>query len=354
ASASLFKVAETGEGGLEAVQELLEAGADPGHADREGVTCLMHAASRGDLEVMQALLQAGAPWHDLDCEGNSAGEYASGMGHTGAVQLLLEWAVQAELILGALERSRKRRSAGGEQEGVGGAGERVEEGIEAASRDKPIDFETASNADYLASKVEYSQDTLVDAEGEAVMMEWERPLMERHAAMLCAAGGDVMNVGFGMGIVDGCIASHAPRSHTIVEAHPGVLARMRAEGWYDRPGVRVVEGRWQDVLRQLDSYDGIFFDTYGEDGEDLREFHRHLPALLKPKGIYSFFNGLCPDNMFFNVVQGEIIKRELHTMDIETSYEPIKMNPLPESIWKGIKHRYWHLPAYMLPRCVKQ
>lgn len=41
-------------------------------------------------------------------------------------------------------------------------------------------------------------------------------------------------------------------------------------------------------------------------------------------------------------------------MDIETSYEPIKMNPLPESIWKGIKHRYWHLPAYMLPRCVKQ
>jgi len=29
------------------------------------------------------------------------------------------------------------------------------------------------------------------------MMQWEAPLMEAHAARLCAAGGTVMNIGFG-------------------------------------------------------------------------------------------------------------------------------------------------------------
>ncbi|CAL5408325.1 unnamed protein product [Camellia sinensis] len=28
----------------------------------------------------------------------------------------------------------------------------------------------------------------------------------------------------------------------------------------------------------------------------MREFHQHLPSLLKPGGIYSFFNGLCGDD----------------------------------------------------------
>lgn len=40
------------------------------------------------------------------------------------------------------------------------------------------------------------------------MMGWETPLMERHAAIICAAGGDVLNVGFGMGIIDGFIQQH--------------------------------------------------------------------------------------------------------------------------------------------------
>lgn len=37
------------------------------------------------------------------------------------------------------------------------------------------------------------------------MMGWEAPLMVRHAAIICARGGRVMNVGFGLGIVDEAI-----------------------------------------------------------------------------------------------------------------------------------------------------
>ena len=43
------------------------------------------------------------------------------------------------------------------------------------------------------------------------MMGWETPLMERHAAIICASGGDVLNVGFGMGIIDGFIQTHKVR-----------------------------------------------------------------------------------------------------------------------------------------------
>lgn len=38
-------------------------------------------------------------------------------------------------------------------------------------------------------------------------------------------------------------------------------SRICAAGWDKKPGVRIVFGRWQDVLPQLGTYDGIFFDT---------------------------------------------------------------------------------------------
>jgi protein arginine N-methyltransferase 2 len=97
---------------------------------------------------------------------------------------------------------------------------------------------------------------------------------------------------------------HNPTSHTIIEAHPDVYAHMLKLGWDKRPGVRILFGRWQDVLPQLHSYDGIFFDTYGEYYEELRNFNLQLPKLLKPSGVYSFFNGLASDNFFFHMVYG--------------------------------------------------
>jgi len=39
-----------------------------------------------------------------------------------------------------------------------------------------------------------------------------------------------------------------PTHHTIIEAHPDVLRHMREQRVYDWPGVRVLEGRWQDWL----------------------------------------------------------------------------------------------------------
>ncbi|KAJ0087483.1 hypothetical protein Patl1_08850 [Pistacia atlantica] len=141
-------------------------------------------------------------------------------------------------------------------------------------------------------------------------------------------------------------------THTIVEAHPEVYKRMLQTGWGKKGNVKIIFGRWQDVLSELESYDGIFFDTYGEHYEDLREFHQHLPKLLKPGGIYSFFNGLCGGNAFFHVVYCHLVSLELENLGYSTQLIPLPVkNCLGEDVWEGVRQKYWHLDTYYLPVC---
>ena len=52
------------------------------------------------------------------------------------------------------------------------------------------------------------------------MMGWEAPLMVHHAAVICAGGGrDVMNVGFGLGLVDEAIQVGTSGGPYIVEQY---------------------------------------------------------------------------------------------------------------------------------------
>jgi type IV protein arginine methyltransferase len=76
--------------------------------------------------------------------------------------------------------------------------------LEAAGGNDAADAQRAAQAaesdEYLGGRVRYEKDRLVDEAEEGVMMEWEAPLMEAHAGLLCGDGGDrdVVNVGFGM------------------------------------------------------------------------------------------------------------------------------------------------------------
>lgn len=112
------------------------------------------------------------------------------------------------------------------------------------------------NGNYLDDRVSFSEDKIMDSESKAVMMAWEKPLMEAHAKAVCSGGGHILNIGFGMGLVDTAIQQYAPTSHTIVEAHPEVYERMLRTGWGEKDNVKIIFGRWQDVLPQLESYDG--------------------------------------------------------------------------------------------------
>ncbi|WCJ35525.1 Protein arginine N-methyltransferase 2 [Euphorbia peplus] len=307
-------------GDIDNVRALLNSGTDVSYFDTDGFTPLMHAAKLGHTAVVKALLEAGAPWNALSPSNISAGDLAMEEGHQETFEVLLNAGIQSELILGTIAR---KATDNGE-----------------------------SSENYLDDRVSFSEDKLMDSESKAVMMAWEKPLMEAHAKAVCSAGGHILNIGFGMGLVDSAIQQYSPTSHTIVEAHPLVYQRMLATGWGDKDNVKIVFGRWQDVLSQLGNYDGIFFDTYGEYYEDLREFHNHLPVLLKPGGIYSFFNGLCGGNAFFHVVYCNLVSLELENLGYSTQLIPLPVkNCLGEEVWEGVKQKYWQLDTYYLPVC---
>jgi protein arginine N-methyltransferase 2 len=97
---------------------------------------------------------------------------------------------------------------------------------------------------------------------------------------------------------------------------------------------------------------GIFFDTYGEFYEDLKEFHDHLPQLLKKGGVYSYFNGLCATNAFFHVVYCQLVALELARLGLTTQFIPLPVKDcLDEETWRGVYHKYWQLDTYFLPVC---
>ena len=62
-----------------------------------------------------------------------------------------------------------------------------------------------------------------------VMMDWEDSLMSASAAYVCEGGGDILEIGFGMGISAGYMHSHSINSHTIIENHPQIITK--AQEW---------------------------------------------------------------------------------------------------------------------------
>lgn len=199
--------------------------------------------------------------------------------------------------------------------------------------------------------MKYENDKLLDAEGNGVMMGWEKPLMELHADVICANGGSILNVGFGLGLIDEEIQKRKHSKHTIIEAHPDVYAHMIKQGWDKKPNVKIIFGRWQDVEDQLEQYDGIFFDTFGEFYDDLKEFHELLPNILSPTGIYSFFNGLGATNPFFHDVYCNIAEMDLGEIGLKVEYKKVDIDPSDNKIWEGVKGKYWTLQQYNLPIC---
>ncbi len=61
-----------------------------------------------------------------------------------------------------------------------------------------------------------------------------------------------------------------------------MYAHMLQQGWDRRPGVRILFGRWQDVLPGSGlRFDGVFWDTFSECYEDMQCALSHTcPAML--------------------------------------------------------------------------
>lgn len=92
------------------------------------------------------------------------------------------------------------------------------------TNEKPVTSE-----EYLKSELTYDDKKLLGSDLNGVMMAWGMDIMERTVAAYIpddAADKRILNIGFGMGIVDGMFAERNPARHHIIEAHPSVLEHI--------------------------------------------------------------------------------------------------------------------------------
>ena len=104
-------------------------------------------------------------------------------------------------------------------------------------------------------KLQFLEDRIVSDELGIIMMDWEHPLMKRHAEIVCQNGGDILEIGFGMGISAQYIQEQDIDSHTIIEIHPEIAEK--AQEWAeDKNNVEIIEADWYDAVNELKTYDG--------------------------------------------------------------------------------------------------
>jgi spermidine synthase len=129
--------------------------------------------------------------------------------------------------------------------------------------------------------------SLSDEPNTYVMMSWETELMSRHVDIVCQNGGDILEIGFGLGISANFIQQKPNiTSHTIIEINNQIL-EIATEWAKDKPNVTIVSGDWFDVFPNNDRYDGILYDA---DCSNILQFRKNVvDSMLKTGGIFTYF-----------------------------------------------------------------
>jgi len=109
---------------------------------------------------------------------------------------------------------------------------------------------------------------------DEIMEDWQIPLMQKMADVVCDTKGDILEVGFGRGISSDMIQEHGVKSHTIIECNEEVIKDYFLS-WkenYEGKDIRLEEGLWQDTIDRLNKFDGIFFHTYPLNEEEYMKY----------------------------------------------------------------------------------
>ena len=141
----------------------------------------------------------------------------------------------------------------------------------------------------------FSDTKIVDTDKDniEVMMNWEAPIMKSSAEYVCKSKGDILEIGFGMGMCADYIQAQGVNSHTIVEIHPDILTKLNT--WASgKSNVTIVEGDWWALKDTLGTYDGIFLDTFDDD--NLVNFKTFALAKAKSEAKITYWNSKVFEN----------------------------------------------------------
>jgi protein arginine N-methyltransferase 2 len=176
---------------------------------------------------------------------------------------------------------------------------------------------------FESDKIYYTDE--VYGEDREVMMDWEASLMSASAVYICENGGDILEIGFGMGISANYIQSQPISSHTIIENHPQIITK--AQEWASgKSNVTIISGSWYNVKDNLSTYDGIFYDTFGD--ENMNHFSSSLSNLTKSGTKVTWWNNNTNESNYYNIPN--------------VTYTSINVNPPSNS--------YFNSNIYYLPK----
>jgi len=139
--------------------------------------------------------------------------------------------------------------------------------------------------------MEYTDKSLIH-NNHIVMHEWETDMMKRHAEIVCENGGDILEIGFGMGISSDFIQKQDIKSHTIIENNEIVYKKL-TEWAKNKPNVEIIFGDWETNLPNK-KFDGIFIDTWG-DSKSSFLFPLMILKCCDIGTIVSFFNQITEE-----------------------------------------------------------
>ncbi|EIM89705.1 uncharacterized protein STEHIDRAFT_92135 [Stereum hirsutum FP-91666 SS1] len=338
---------------IEDIRTILDAGAPLWYQDEDGWSCLHAAASLEDEKLIKVLLDEGAVWNAVDNLGNGAGDIALSLNNESCYKLIRDAGLRSELLLQLL------------------ASKSIEPPETLVL--KAVDTSAFASSDvFLASPLRYTKDEngqeicLLKSEAGTevgVMMGWEREIMQETVKQMCAEhpnmkqGLKVLNVGFGLGIIDTFFEElpTAPTLHVIIEPHKDVLQHMREMGWFDKPNVKILEGKWQDFVSSKEllgvgGFDAVYTDTFSENYEDLRQFCGVVPKLLAgPQSRFSFFNGLGATNAVFYDVYTKLAELNLADIGLDVRWIDVDVAAVQgEDRW-GKTREYFGVRIYRMP-----
>lgn len=180
-------------------------------------------------------------------------------------------------------------------------------------------------------------ETLLKILDHEVMSTYQLPYMKKLAEIATRKGGNILSVGYGLGLLDTEIENlrknRKIESHTVIELNHHIAEQARK-----KENIQVLEGDWYNIIEDFrgTQFDGIVYDGYPL---TLQEVHRDgiifierivSRNLLKEKGILTFY--VDAPNQFGKQFTAYLKNLGFQVIDFEKI--PIKAPKRNRQIWK--------------------
>lgn len=137
---------------------------------------------------------------------------------------------------------------------------------------------------------------------EMIMHVGLRNFEEKSAEIVGQNGGDILEIGFGMGLSSNKFQSLNINSHTCIEINDNLF--LSAQTWANgKNNVTIINDSWQNYLTGTTSkFDAIYCDYL--DADDYIHFYESAKNVLKTNGIISTYGaGIYLEINDFNVFE---------------------------------------------------